>query len=193
MAGTTGPEVSLTSSPPGAVFDCHLLLQALLSPDGPAFACARLVEERTIVLFLSPEVLAEARDVCSRPKLQRKFPRLTPERVESFLQKLQTKAVSLSGFPQIITLPRDPKDEKYVNLAVAAGAGYLVTRDKDFLDLRNDAAFRQHFPGLSLLDPVAFLQEIAQTEQHAQSPSPDPATGHSAPDLSAPPDHPLDH
>lgn len=33
---------------------------------------------------------------------------------------------------------RDPKDEPYVNLALAAGAKYLVTRDKDLLDLMSE-------------------------------------------------------
>ena len=37
--------------------------------------------------------------------------------------------------PSVFAYPRDPKDEPYVNLAVAAAADYVVTRDKDLLDL----------------------------------------------------------
>ena len=53
-----------------------------------------------------------------------------------------------------------PKDEPYLDLAVAAGARYLVSRDRDLLDLMNDAQFRQRFPELIVLDPPAFLRAI---------------------------------
>ena len=48
------------------------------------------------------------------------------------------KAVVLTEIPKAFTLARDPKDEPYLNLALAAGARYLVTRDKDLLDLMSD-------------------------------------------------------
>jgi hypothetical protein len=45
----------------------------------------------------------------------------------------------------------------------------LVTRDKDLLDLMNDHAFRQRFPALTILDPVAFLKAIASREEQTGS------------------------
>jgi putative PIN family toxin of toxin-antitoxin system len=53
--------------------------------------------------------------------------------------------------PRTLTLPRDPKDEPYLNLALAVGAQYLVSRDKDLLDLMNDGSFRQRYPDLTIL------------------------------------------
>jgi predicted nucleic acid-binding protein len=64
-----------------AVFDCMVYLQAVVKESGPAFACLRAVEDGRVALCVSAEVLAEVRDVLSRPVLQTKFPRLTPERV----------------------------------------------------------------------------------------------------------------
>jgi predicted nucleic acid-binding protein len=57
----------------------------------------------------------------------------------------------------------------YVNLAVAAGAGYLVSRDRDLLDLMDQATavgkeFGQRFPGLRIMDPAAFLREFSARE-----------------------------
>lgn len=63
--------------------------------------------------------------------------------------------------PRTIELPRDPKDEPYINLALASGARYLVTRDKDVLDFRDDEPLRRHAPNLSIVDPVALLRELA--------------------------------
>lgn len=56
---------------------------------------------------------------------------------------------------------RDPKAEKYVDLAIQADATYLVIRDNDLLDLMERGtvegeAFRRRFPSLTILDPVAF-------------------------------------
>ena len=42
--------------------------------------------------------------------------------------------------PNLFTLDRDPKDAKYVNLAIAAGADFLVTRDNDLLELRKQGS-----------------------------------------------------
>lgn len=54
---------------------------------------------------------------------------------------------------------------------MAANATFLVSRDKDLLDLMNDPDFRGRFPDLSILDPVAFLQEIRkrQLEKDAEA------------------------
>jgi predicted nucleic acid-binding protein len=74
--------------------------------------------------------------------------------------------VLLDPVPEVFTYPRDPDDEAYVNLALAACAPYLVSWDKDLLDLANESTaegkgFRQRFPDLSILDPVAFLRVLA--------------------------------
>ncbi len=101
----------------------------------------------------------------TRPKTQRRFPLLTGEWVEAFVQNIESKAVVLTGVPKAVALPRDPKDEPYLDLAIAAKAHYLVSRDLDLLDLMHDASFRQSQPGLVILDPAAFLQEIARQGQ----------------------------
>ena len=53
-------------------------------------------------------------------------------------------------------------------------ARYLVSRDHHLLDLMQAEQFRQSHPGLAILNPVAFLQEIALTRQREQTPVQDP-------------------
>ena len=65
----------------------------------------------------------------------------------------------------VMDYARDPKDEPYIDLAAAARADYLVTRDKDLLSLMtaHSAAaklFRQKTRPLAVLDPVAFLRAL---------------------------------
>ena len=155
----------MSEETPGVVFDCNLFLQAAISSLGPAFACMNLVDQASIKLIVSPEAISEARDVLSRPKLTQKFATLAPERVEQFLANIEAKAVLVSDVPRTITLPHDPQDEPYINLAVASGARYLVSRDHHLLDLMRDEQFRQGHPGLEILNPVAFLQEIVLKRQ----------------------------
>lgn len=156
----------MPSNIPRVVFDCNVFIQALINTKGPAFACRELVDHDKLLLFVSPEVLAEVRDVLNRPKLRQKFPALTAERVDAYLQDLINKTFLMTDVPQQFVYERDPKDEPYINLALAAGARYLVTRDKDLLDLMNEGtpegkSFRERFSHLVILDPVALLQELS--------------------------------
>lgn len=60
---------------------------------------------------------------------------------------------------------RDAIDEPYLNLAIEAQAKYLVSRDKDLLDIRSSAEasaaeFRQRFPFVEIMEPLEFLRAI---------------------------------
>lgn len=149
----------------GAVFDCMVFLQGATKPNGPATACLALVESNYVELFISQESMDEVRDVLTRPKIQRKFPGLTPLLVDSFLDRITRNATIISDVPRAFAFDRDPKDEKYLNLAIAASVPYLVSRDNDLLDLMDRQTtqgmmFRNSYPFLSILDPVAFLREF---------------------------------
>jgi putative PIN family toxin of toxin-antitoxin system len=143
-----------------AVFDCVVYLQAAISDQGPAAACLSLVEGGRVALVASPAILAEVRDVLSRDKLRKKFPHLTDARVEQFVQHIGNIAQLLPDGPSVITLPRDPDDALYVDVAIAAQAKYLVSRDKDLLDLMTDSSFRQQYPDLAIVDPAQFLKSV---------------------------------
>src|SRR5947209_5655053 len=104
-----------------------LFLQAAARPTGPAAACLRLLEAGAITLFVSDDILGEVTDVLSRPNVRRKNPLLTDQAVEQFLERLTQVACRIEPIPREFTYARDPKDEPYLNLAIAAGAKYLAT------------------------------------------------------------------
>ncbi len=67
--------------------------------------------------------------------------------------------------PSVFKYPRDPKDEKYINLAVEAEARYIISRDNDLLDLmtsfdESGKEFRQKFRLLKIIEPIEFLRVI---------------------------------
>ena len=146
------------------VFDCNTFLQALSSPEGPAGHCVRLAIGGMISLFVSSRVLEELREVTGRPRVIAKL-HLVADRVVEFLDTIEIAATLLDGFPEVFVYQRDPDDAHYVNLALAADARLIVSRDRDLLDLMDStkpegAEFQKRYPTIQILDPVGFLHEV---------------------------------
>jgi putative PIN family toxin of toxin-antitoxin system len=143
-----------------AVYDCMLFLRAAARPRlaRPLFD---LVHQGEVKLCLDPEVLAEIRDVLTRPKLLAKFPALSAQAVDAFLARHLRIAIWVSDVAESYVLARDPRDSKYLNLAIAAKASYVVTDDQDLLELMEPQSqvgqdFRTRFPDLRVVPPAEF-------------------------------------
>lgn len=154
-------------SPVAVVFDCMIFLQATANRKSVAARVLDLIDSGEITLFVSRKILKEVKDVLNRPEVRNALSGITDENVEALFVRLRKKAVLIKTIPQVFDYPRDPKDEPYVNLAVAVDASYLVSRDTDLLDLMRwdrevSRDFQKRFRGLKILDPVAFLNEIKQ-------------------------------
>ena len=150
-----------------AVFDCNTFLQAAINEESLAGKCYKFVEERTVELFVSEEVLEEIEEVINRPHIRERFESLTDARIESFLNSIKDLAVIVRKIPQVFSLPRDIDDEIYINLAVEAEADYIVTRDKDLIDLMTgfdleSKQFRQKFRPLKVVQPLEFLRIVEE-------------------------------
>ena len=55
--------------------------------------------------------------------------------------------------------------DKYINLAVEVGANYIVSRDRDLLDLMTGYSeeckeFRRRFRPLKIVEPISFLSSV---------------------------------
>lgn len=135
-----------------AVYDCMMWLMQAARPER-VHESFDLVNRGEVELCVSRDTLAEIHDVLTRAKHIAKFPSLTPQRALEFIQHFATKARFIDPVPDVYQLARDPKDSKYINLALAADATHLVTRDLDLLDLMNPqspagAQFISLFPRL---------------------------------------------
>jgi putative PIN family toxin of toxin-antitoxin system len=147
------------------VFDCVVFLQGLIKESGPAATCLEHFEQGRFSLAISSEILTELHDVLSRSHLRQSFPRLTEEKLEQLIDLLLLKGKLFRNVPRVFDLPRDPDDEPYINLAIEAGARFLVTRDRDLLDLMNwetkeGRGFQSRFAQLKILNPVDFLRML---------------------------------
>jgi putative PIN family toxin of toxin-antitoxin system len=152
------------------VFDCNTFVQALFNPKGFAMRCFEAVKTGEITLFVSPETLLEIREVLQRPNLIAHFPNTNLEQIDVFLDEILCFAIEIKKVPHKFQYLRDIDDIPYINLAVEAKADYLVSRDRDLLDLMTDftdeaKGFRQRFRPLKVIEPKELLQIIKTREQ----------------------------
>ena len=150
-----------------AVYDCMLFFRAASRPSRvhPLF---ELVDQGRVLIALGPDVLAEIRDVLKRPKLVAKYPALTSEAVDAFVAQYLYLATWIDNVPEHYSLVRDPKDSKYLNLAITANAPYVVTTDLDLLDQMDPSSiagqdFRSRYPAIEVVTPIEFEAMIAKT------------------------------
>jgi putative PIN family toxin of toxin-antitoxin system len=155
------------SEPIPVVYDCMILLQAAARPSR-VHTTIRLVEEQRVILCISGPVLAEVRDVLTRPEVIAKFPALTAERVDMFLTDLIARAKMWDHVPIAFSLPRDKKDEPYINFAIEANARFLVTWNERHLtylmrrDTPESVDFCTRYPNLRILSPVEFIAAVGR-------------------------------
>lgn len=145
-----------------AVFDCNVLLQATARNNSPASACLRLAESGAIRLFVSEETLLELEEILNRSYIKERFD-FADEDIKEFLENLRFVAEVFTDVPKVFSLPRDVDDEPYINLAVESDADYIVSRDKDLLELMTgyddtSKEFRQRFRPLKVVEPLEFLK-----------------------------------
>jgi putative PIN family toxin of toxin-antitoxin system len=135
---------------PRYVFDNSAVVSALLferSVPGQAFYTAMEHGE----VLVSEATFTELAGVLGRPKFDRY---VTREEREQFLAML-LREVTVVEITEEIRACRDPKDDKFLELAVSGGASCLVTGDQDLLVLNP-------FRGIPILTPAQFLESIAQ-------------------------------
>jgi putative PIN family toxin of toxin-antitoxin system len=125
------------------VFDAAVVVSAALKMDGVPERALLLAEE-VDVFALSAAVDAEITEVLARPRFARAIPR---ERYELVLSVLRGQAVWFEPSERV-TDCRDPKDDKYLELA--AGAETIVSGDKDLLVLHP-------WRGVLILRPADYL------------------------------------
>ena len=150
---------------PRVVFDCNLFIQGIANRNSPARKALRLFFNGDISLFVSEPIIREIRDVLNRAELRRKLPGINDRIVNAFLTKLEAKAIHITNIPEEFHYERDPDDEMYINLAIVANASYLVSRDKDLLDLMTTSTdvarqFRSRYPFLRIVTAASFITAI---------------------------------
>ncbi len=128
------------------VLDTNVLFSALLRTGVVSLKVlikARLEGD----LFWSKATYAEFMDVINRPKLQKY---IDYEGAQEFIMESQFEGLRALNIEPFITACRDPKDNKFLDLAVEINADVLISGDKDLLVLHP-------FQGIPIITPADFL------------------------------------
>jgi len=127
------------------VIDTNLWVSRLLMPNGTA---AKAVDQALAwgIPLMSEETLTELSDVLSRSKFDRYVSR---EDRQHFL-RLLGGVVRLVPITHRVAACRDPKDDKFLHVALNGEAQVILTGDADLLVLHP-------FHGVEILSPTDFL------------------------------------
>ena len=131
------------------VFDANVAISALLFEHSKPGQVFRLALEQHVILISLP-VLTELIEVLSREKFERY---ILPQERDRFVEALVREA-KLVEITEEIQACRDPKDDKYLELAVNGAATCLISGDEDLLTLHP-------FRGISIITPDEFLLQFA--------------------------------
>ena len=112
------------------VIDANVLIAALTRPGGSAARVVKAWREGRLEVVSSSATLREAELVLSGAWLARLSSR---HDVETLLEELRTRTVQAEGRAAPNIRLKDQGDLRLVEAAVAGGAGYLVTADRELL------------------------------------------------------------
>lgn len=129
-----------------AVLDPNVLVSAAISPAGPPRQILNAWTNGRFELIISPTVLEELVDVLARPKFRR-F--ISTAIAVAFIDGVAAGAILAADQPEPRTFSRDPDDDYLIALARSTGAHYIVSGDRDLLDLTD--------PDPPILTPRQFL------------------------------------
>ena len=114
------------------VLDTNVLLSAALRDRLPERVVLFVATDPDVQWLVTAEILDEYAKVLRRPKFK-----FTVESLNHWIELTKLRTVLAESPPMISTFLRDPKDEPFLAAAIAHHADYLVTGDRDFLDVRS--------------------------------------------------------
>lgn len=131
---------------PNVVVDASVIASAALKRES--------TPERALIfaltydaLYLSEPVVREIQDVLRRPKF-REY--ITEERLSDILGLMLADAHFVSPTEKVVAC-RDPADDKYLELALAAGAHLIISGDRDLLSM-------SPWRGIQVVSPAEYVR-----------------------------------
>jgi putative PIN family toxin of toxin-antitoxin system len=133
------------------VVDTNILVRAVIRPQGTVGPVLLRLRDGDYTLLDSRPLLEELMDVLNRPRIREKY-RLTNQDIQTVAGLVLLRGEEVTPMERI-TACRDPKDDKFLEVAVAGKADVIVSGDKDLLVLHP-------YAGIPIVPPNAFLRML---------------------------------
>jgi putative PIN family toxin of toxin-antitoxin system len=119
------------------VLDTNIWLDWLVFEDTGIATIRQLQEAGHVEILIDETCEAELAEVLARRFGKRQLEHAAQQAALAACRRLTTRVGARAPGPERARLPlcRDPDDQKFLELALAAGADVIVTKDKALLDL----------------------------------------------------------
>ena len=130
------------------VSDTNVVISAAVSSDGNPAEIFELLLLGKIKNFTSDEIINEIKEVMEREKIRSRLTLYNRRFIIDNFEKFSVKII-----PKIKNdiIKEDPKDNKFLDCAVSANTGYIISGDEHLLSLKE-------FKGIKILSPAEFVK-----------------------------------
>ena len=129
------------------VLDTNIFISGILFGGNPR-TILNLIIEGKFKLFVSDDILNELKEVLNRKKFN--FP---TENIHHILNEIELISELITPSQHYEVVDRDPDDNIIIDCAVASGADFIITGDKDLLEIGS-------FKNSKIVHPSDFLDLI---------------------------------
>ncbi len=112
------------------VIDTNVLVSAILKDKEPETVLLFIAGHPDIEWIISPQILEEYKEVLGRKKFG------LPGNLKNAWVNLIDRLTTVIDAGVDVNFPRDQKDAKFFSCAIAGGADYFITGDKDFKEAK---------------------------------------------------------
>jgi len=127
-----------------AVVDTNILIRALIRPYGTVGPIIPRLRDGDYTLVYSTPLLEELVAKLALPRIRVKY-RVQTEQVEALVSTIVLRGERVTPTRQV-KVCRDPKDDMFIQAALAGEARYVVTGDDDLLTLKKFETVRFVIP-----------------------------------------------
>lgn len=132
------------------VLDTNVLISATIQEQGLSAQIRRLWQAKQLQIATSEEAIAEYRMALSYPRVVKRH-NLDERTLDGTVKRLREKAIVVAGKVDIGAASEDADDNKFLSVAVEAGANAIVSGDPHLLKLKS-------FRGIPIMKPRDFIE-----------------------------------
>jgi hypothetical protein len=138
---------------PKVVLDTNIVVSAAICEDGNPARIFEMLLLEEITNYTTEQIIEEIKKVMARPKIAQRLSLVEIGFIISNFERFSDKVMIKEAINEV---KDDPEDNKFLECAVAASAGYIITGDEHLLKIKE-------FRGINSLSCADFLNIVGQS------------------------------
>lgn len=134
-----------------AVIDTGVFVSALIRKQGTTGDVLRALRDGRFTVIYTTDIVVEIIEVLGRASFRTKY-HIEPEDITALVNLIRLRGELVTPTRKVMVC-RDPKDDKFLEAAIATQTDYVVSGDGDLLDMIS-------FEEIPILRPAEFLARL---------------------------------